>query len=425
MFYSPESKTIIVPGTEASEQVPLQHADEDRPNQTENAYRKIGTYPYLEMMAMTKEAKLICEGGDFFKATEELEGKELMTAQTERVKAMYGGRLEKNPGDEPWIGNNGVWDMITALELFDPATWEHSLRVFETVRNTIDNNRHIGLFMKQKLAEENITRDDLLLAALLHDVGKFILPKPILDDETRDIEWHARAWVHMDPEDYRTFLRKLESSPGLRAKDLIPYVLSADEAQLSVLTAREIDPTLPLGRIIAMHEQISALILRSYGHIIPAEIAEHHHSTAPIGTEEHPVAISSLRASTIIHMLDIIDAIKDPNRSYREDGTMLDALRILALEALDGHIDRTFAAILIRDMMFNQKPELKEALLSKVATPIRQLLDENPSSHATDRPAWSRTPGTDVRTESRNTVPRPRRTESSHSSRTPKRTTGR
>ncbi len=382
MFHPDRSTSIFVTSKEAPKQVLFEHENEDGGEQDGAARENVrpGAYPYLEMMESTEaRARTICAGGDYFKSIEELKNEGLMEEQTERIRKEYGPRLRnKNGEDEPFLDRDGVWDMITALELFDPATWEHSLRVFETVRDTIDNNRHIGLFTKQKLAEENISRDDLLLAALLHDVGKFALPISILNDETGDIEWHARAWVHMDPEDYRTFLRKLGSSPGLRAKDLVPYSLSADTGQLAVLTARSIDPTLPLGTIIAMHEKMSALILGSYGHDVPAEIAEHHHSNAPVSTEKRPVSVSSLRASTIIHMLDIIDAITDPARSYRTAGTTLDALRILALEGLDGHIDRIFAAILIRDILFNQEPTLKNELLSKKATPIRQLLDESP-----------------------------------------------
>lgn len=342
--------------------------------------KESGTHSFLETMTLPEhQARTICECGDYFKAIEELHSQGLFSGQRQRIEKKDGVRL----AGESWV-TDSVWEMITALELYDPATWEHSLRVFESVRENLKNNRHIGIFLRQKLAEEEITEEQLLLSALLHDIGKIGLPKSILFDKTRDIEWHALAWVHLPPDDYQDFRRKLDHSPNLREKDIIPYSLSSNEEGIAALQKQGSDPNQPLGVIVNIHQDISALILEANGYSIPAEIARHHHSRTLIDEEERPVALSSLRASGILHLFDVLDAITDPNRSYREPGSVFDALSILAQEALHGFIDQPFAAILINDYLHSQSdryPQLHQELLDehrqKQSAPIRELLSKN------------------------------------------------
>lgn len=381
MFKPDESSVISVPSAHERAsifRVPKEAGSGD--TRSVAPEKKDGDHPSLEIKeAPERQARTICECGDYFKAIAELHGQELFDAQRKRIEKKDGARLT----GESWVTDT-VWEMITVLELYDRGTWEHSLRVFETVRENLRNNRHIGVFLRQKLSEEEITEEQLLLAALLHDVGKIGLPKSVLFDKTRDIEWHSLAWIHLPPDDYRDFREKLNRSPNLREKDLLPYSLSSNTEGITALQKQGSDPNQPLGVIVNIHQDISALILEANGYTVPAEIARHHHSRAPIDKETRPIALSSLRASGILHLFDVLDAITDPNRSYREQGSLFDALSILAQEALHGFIDQPFAAILINDYLHNQSyryPQLHQDLLDehrqKQATPIRELLAKN------------------------------------------------
>ncbi len=379
MFKPDENLAASTPN--AHGRAPVFHTPKESAD-TENTTpeKKYGVYSLLEAeREQERRARMICECGDYFNAIGELHDQKIFDKQCRRIKKEYGARL----AGESWITDT-VWEMITVLELYDPGTWEHSLRVFETVRENLRNNRHIGIFLRQKLSEEDITEEQLLLAALLHDVGKIGLPKSVLFDKTRAIEWHSLAWIHLPPDDYRDLREKLDRSRNLRIKDILPYSLNSNKEGIADLQRQGNDPNQPLGVIVNIHQDISALILETNGYTIPAEIARHHHSRIPIDGESRPIALSSLRASNILHLFDTLDAITDPNRSYREPGSFLDALSILAQEALNGFIDQSFAAILINDYLHNQNdryPQLHQELLDehyqKQAAPIRELLAKN------------------------------------------------
>lgn len=294
-------------------------------------------------------ARSICAHGEYHEMLSELKTSgTLFESQKDRICLKYGKRLEKAT-----FLSKSDWDMLVVLELYDTVTFEHALRVFETIHEKIWSRRDIGIFLRRHLSEENVTKEDLLRAAILHDIGKTVIPKEVLLDTTTEEEWMMLAKSLLQPHQYEDVLRTLDENPRLRHKDLVPFSYAIPEDLAESLRDRGIDPKLPLGVIIGKHATVSGNILRSYGFPVAAEIAESHHDL-PLRTLSRPVSVSSLRAGWILRAADIFDAVRSP-RSYKDGNPLEKALFIIEKEAGRGFIDQKLADLWISDEL--RRPE--------------------------------------------------------------------
>lgn len=266
----------------------------------------------------------------------------LFESQKGRVDLTYGERLRKAN-----FLSKTDWEMLVVLELYDPGTFEHALRVFETIHEKVESRRNIGLFLRRHLSEENVSKEDLFRAAMLHDIGKTSIPKEVLLDTTTEEEWMMLAKSLLEPRQYEDVLRTLDENPRLRHKDLIPFAYAIPEDLAESLRDRGVDPSKPLGVIVGKHAMISGSILRSYGFSVTAEIAESHHDL-PLQELRHPISISSLRVGWILRAADIFDAVRSP-RSYKNGNPLERALTVIEKEADRGFIERKLADLWISD----------------------------------------------------------------------------
>ncbi len=288
-------------------------------------------------------ARSICTHGDYHEMLSELKSSgALFESQKNRIRLTYGERL----GKASFLSKSD-WDMLVVLELYDTGTFEHALRVFETIHEKVESRRDIGLFLRRHLSGENVTKEDLFRAAMLHDIGKTSIPKEILLDTTTEEEWMMLAKSLFQPRQYEDVLRMLDENPHLRHKDLIPFAYAIPTDLAESLRDRGIDPGLPLGVIIGKHASISGNVLRSYGFPVAAEIAESHHDR-PLRELSRPVSVSSLRAGWILRAADIFDAVQSP-RSYKNGNPLERALFVIEKEADRGFIDQKLADLWISD----------------------------------------------------------------------------
>lgn len=287
-------------------------------------------------------ARRICRSGDYFTLLEQIRESCLYEGERERVHREHEARLRHAS-----FLSDKEWEMLTILELYDPLTFRHALRVFESIHDKVGSRRPIGIFLRDHLFREEVSKEDLYRAALLHDIGKVTVPKEILHDVTTDDEWIMLAKAFLQPKNFESLSKALMESPHLRAKDLVPFSCTIPSDIAIELRKKGMDPDLPLGVLMGRHALLSGEILRAYGFRVSAEIAEsHHHRPKTEGLS--PVSRSSFRASWILRAADIFDAVKHP-RSYKNGTTLEKTLSVLEREAERGFIDHRLVALWVAD----------------------------------------------------------------------------
>jgi HD-GYP domain-containing protein (c-di-GMP phosphodiesterase class II) len=191
-MFSPDSSTSpFDPDRKMSRRLPVSPSAEKSDNEgaKEREGGEYGTHPYLERMeSAERQAREICECGDYSRAIAELKAKGLLETQMARVRNTeeYREVLE----GEPWLERPHIREMFTELELFDVPTWKHSLRVLKTIQEELGSKLRVGEYLRQGLAKEDVTEEDLKIAAGLHDFGKIAIPKFVLHDKTTEHDSH-------------------------------------------------------------------------------------------------------------------------------------------------------------------------------------------------------------------------------------------
>lgn len=289
-----------------------------------------------------ERARDICRCGDYFTLLEQLRESSLYEGERDRIRREYKEELAGAA-----FLSDAEWEALTVLELYDELTFRHALRVFGTIREKVSSRRELGIFLRAHLFREDISKEDLYRAALLHDIGKIAIPKEILHDVTTDEEWIMLAKAFLHQKNFESISDALAENPHLRAKDLVPFSCTISSDIATELRKEGIDPELPLGLIMGRHAVLSGEILRAYGFRVSAEIAESHHHR-PETEDLEPISLSSFRASWILRAADIFDAIKHP-RSYKSGNTLEKTLAILGREAEQGFIDHKLVTLWIAD----------------------------------------------------------------------------
>lgn len=319
-------------------------------------------YPleFPEKKESEEKAAALCQLGDYEKILAAFslpENTGLLEGQIDLLKNRYGSSRLREASRHL---QEHDWEMLTILERFDHTTFEHCLRTYETARQKIESSEAVGIYLRANIAKEGFIPWDIELACLLHDMGKIaLIPKElVLNNLLRNDEWHALfesfCQGSLAPEDADAKISKynaiLASHPELREKDITPLFVGLKPEERERLEASGIDTHLPLGKIIAKHQDISVDIAkRYYPESAVLELIGNHHERPFDENETHPVSQSAVRISSIVNTLriaDIFDAFHRA-RPYKAEQAIMTTLAFLIEKAREGFIDDELTSLWI------------------------------------------------------------------------------
>jgi len=321
-----------------------------------------------EKVERRKQAETITEAGSYERILEEFaKAPGLLEEMTEDLKRREAFLIT----EAPYL-SEGDWRILTCLELFDRATFEHCERTWGLAKEKLEGDPPVALF-HELLAKEGASVESVLRACLLHDCGKMCLDKKILNDAHTDGEWkiaNERFCGRMyGPDERERKIAELDvyvgEHPAHRAIHRVPYKALADldeEGRQAVeeLQAKGVDVSLPLADIIATHQKRSGETLGLENADDSAVVlVENHHPGGPVSEEQYPAAISIVRtgvtlstemshAIDILRLSDIYDAYHSA-RVYKPGHPSFAALEYLLCEADRGVIDKTVAEAWVKD----------------------------------------------------------------------------
>jgi hypothetical protein len=265
------------------------------------------------------------------------------------------------------IGNESFapafWQELALLAHEDSQTFVHSLGVTLLIYRMLTENGRTREYLEQSMRKVGITRGMLYAAALLHDVGKFVVREIIHDGRSR-IAWaklvnKTRGENVFDPKYLRpgtseAVFDAYAHNAGLDPINCLPLEATFPEKTLLTLEQRGIPRTVTFREAIGSHEPGTNIIIgRHEGMQEVAEIAAWHHCGAgrPLDTLGFPIETSALRMAAIqcLHMADVLQALVSGFRSYTGKYSPLVALAIIirdanAHHAMDAGLTRAFIA---------------------------------------------------------------------------------
>lgn len=265
----------------------------------------------------TERAREIAGCGHVREALRLLNEEGYLARETTRLMhtEMYRKLLE-----ESWM-NEREWQLFTCIELFDPMTAHHCFNTFLLLKEKLDGTLHgagdapIQLLEIIRHNNTPVSRETLLRAALLHDIGKLALPRFLL------------AIPHTD----------------------LPQTLAAafpDTKKQGLLTTRGFTSEETCFDALKIHEKQSALFLDTLGFPEEALLAGSHHNydhevpsahgardVLQLGATE-----SGLVLGDLIHLADVEEALTSKERTYKKSFPLPAALACLVEDAERGKI---------------------------------------------------------------------------------------
>ncbi len=334
---------------------------------------------------------------------EQLEKQGLLNEAIERVKGLYETEIREmkdNFGED-------CWELLAVLELFDPETAEHCISTYEIARNKVERPLWNGVVLAETFRQEHVDLSQFYRACLLHDIGKIEVPHAVLvtrvpDERCADILFEHRRDVLLPrlqmkygetfelPEtilDGPALLQYLYTTLHIRPQELTPIRLlldhSVDAEILEQLAHCGCSPEDSLLDIMHKHDVYSAQILTTLGYSVEGEIAGAHHQHSR-SDKKYQITVGSMQASIdladIIHLADVENAMLS-KRHYKEAGTPLKALHVLAVHTKQGLIQEYIAYLWIADEMLALDTTHLEAADRAIYTSLATFLDTSKSRH--------------------------------------------
>ena len=336
--------------------------------------------------------------------------------EIKRVRNEYSEDLSQ----ETFLGEK-EWRILTALEIFDKATFEHCLRTFTASKEII--SAHLPNLAKE-IEKEGVTLEQFYRACLFHDLGKFAIPKFILDSKYKDEFWTS---IFMDvfsrDEQDEIFMNckpplivpdKLRDNPNkfaelheffksnqFRAVTYVPAnraFTTDDQLKNFNETKRGINGNMTLVQIFEPHEKNSKKMLKRLGYWLEAQLAGHHHNSNPSENPEIEdlVATSALQviieiSSDAIHAIDIWDALTS-KRSYADDFSHLEVFGSIIHHAEIGRIKNKWVAATIINAklkMLDENFSQEDKNLNTVRKFLEKYLPEDETSYFKSQKTFS------------------------------------
>lgn len=280
-----------------------------------------------------------------------------------RIEQMILGRLAPEIDCEPFAP--ALWQELALMEHQDKKTFMHSLGVTYILRKMIIEEGETRHYIERAMKRHLIAHGTFFAAALLHDIGKYILREIIHDGRTKK-EWallvnQTLGHQIFDP----AYLKRNISEAafdtylhacGIDPIDCIPLEASFPKEVLALLEARGISRDITFRNAIDLHQEGTYWLLRRHpGMEMIAEIAAWHHSCheIPIEALPYPVEVSALRIAVTqcLHLADTLQALISGFRSYKGMFHPLIALAIIIRDTKSHHLDRGLTKAFVQDQL--------------------------------------------------------------------------
>jgi hypothetical protein len=274
--------------------------------------------------------------------------------------------------EAPYL-SEGEWRLLTCLELFDRATFEHCERTWGLAKEKLESTAAVGIYFREQLAAEGLTVEHVLRACLLHDCGKMCLDRAVLNDAHTDGEWEmvnekfcTRVYgAELGGEKVVELQKYTGEHPSHRAIHRVPYEALAELGErerehVEVLRANGVNVALSLAELIATHQEHSREMLNVENPDDPAALlVAHHHPTGSQEDGKYKTGLSVLRAGMtlatemghavdILRLSDIYDAYHNV-RVYKPGHPSLAAYEYLLKESDRGVIKTAVAEAWVKD----------------------------------------------------------------------------
>jgi HD-GYP domain-containing protein (c-di-GMP phosphodiesterase class II) len=291
--------------------------------------------------------------------------------EVSRIKEAYGEILSSAD-----FLTHQDWRVLTAIELFDKTTLEHSIGTFTVAKQKIEE-RLQGL--GKEIVHEGVDLNQFYRSCLFHDIGKMAIPEFILNNSTSDNNWVIGFMMLEEDEQDKLLveneiivpdairnnpdeMKKFFAENRIRAVKFVPIKSVLEPKKIEEMKARDLDPEKSLMEIIRIHEKKSEEILLKIGYVVEALLTGNHHNyqhkDEKLGAK--PVSLSAVHisgeiSSNLIHLADIQQALSG-DRSYHHKQPVLRILTFLIDDAENGVIDKNITSLWIKDELEKMNP---------------------------------------------------------------------
>lgn len=312
---------------------------------------------------LLRRSREIAGQGDYWKIREMLRDENLIDMNIKRIHEQWGDALPLN------FFKKDDWELLTALELFHPETFEHSLRTYLTAKEKVEKRLSYDIVLKDLFLREGVSLEQFYRSCLFHDIGKTALPQAIIQNSVskdRAVEILTNLvnqrsddalakkmgfdYLSNAPYSREDIIQTLERT-GIHPQKIIPIEFILSPEDIALAEQRGFRKEMLLGELLEIHEEQSGAILNRLGFTTESEIVRQHHNYRhePLS---HPIAIESLQISVdiadLLHLADIMDALRH-KRSYKKDFSLLESLGVLASHAEQGLVGQEITHLWIAD----------------------------------------------------------------------------
>jgi hypothetical protein len=328
-----------------------------------------------------KRAREIANGGVFENIVDDLLNEKLLEGCIERTKEEFGARI-KNAHFE---AKDKDWEILTAMRLFHLDTVEHCVRTLEIlshkIHETLTRPDGGSVNLDANIIAENISIEEFLRAALLHDVGKIIVPRSILDNPLSNTNWWQVLGLAINSEGedsdlIRNHISKLSGVPfnidtyrkdldshDVRPIQVCPVDVILSDSDITDLSKRGFTKENTILEIIMAHEEESRRILEACGFPVEAKLASMHHNYLHRDISGQKSSVEALRVGAdvigismadIIHLADVTDALVS-SRSYKGPMPISKVLTVLIQHAKGGKVGKEMTYMWIKSELSKNK----------------------------------------------------------------------
>ncbi len=328
-----------------------------------------------------KRAREIANGGVFENIVDDLLNEKLLEGCIERTKEEFGARI-KNAHFE---AKDKDWEILTAMRLFHLDTVEHCVRTLEIlshkIHETLTRPDGGSVNLDANIIAENISIEEFLRAALLHDVGKIIVPRSIIDNPLSNTNWWQVLGLAINSEGedsglIRNHIAKLSGVPfnidtyrkdldshEVRPIQVCPVDVILSDSDITDLSKRGFTKENTILEIIMAHEEESRRILEACDFPVEAKLASMHHNYLHRDISGQKSSVEALQVSAdvigismadIIHLADVTDALVS-SRSYKGPMPISKVLTVLIQHAKSGKVGKEMTYMWIKSELSKNK----------------------------------------------------------------------